>query len=56
MAADSCVLFTAMDAYARLLVVGVAAKSAQAKAQALEQMRRALTADVRPAHAARNGA
>ena len=61
LAADSCVLFTAMDAYLRgysLWVPAdcVAAESAQAKAQALEQMRRVLKADVRPAHAARNEA
>ena len=53
-AADSCVLFTAMDAYLRgysLWVPGdcVAAESGGARDQALQQIQRVLKADVRPA-------
>jgi nicotinamidase-related amidase len=52
-AADSCVFFTAMDAYLReyslwIPVDCVAAESAQARDQALEQMARVLKADIRP--------
>lgn len=52
-AADSCVFFTAMDAYLRgysLWVPAdcVAAESEQARDQALEQMARVLKADTRP--------
>ncbi len=51
-AADSCVLFTAMDAYLRgysLWVPGdcVASESPEAREQALDQMARVLKADVR---------
>lgn len=57
-AADSCVLFTAMDAYLRgysLWVPGdcVASESPEALEQALEQMARVLKADVRPAQKGR---
>jgi len=56
-AADSCVLFSAMDAYLRgysLWVPAdcVAAESADARDKALEQMARVLKADVRPSGAA----
>lgn len=52
-AADSCVLFSAMDAYLRgysLWVPAdcVAAESADARDKALDQMARVLKADVRP--------
>lgn len=52
-AADSCVLFTAMDAYLRgyslwVPVDCVAAESAEARDQALQQMARVLKADIRP--------
>jgi nicotinamidase-related amidase len=55
-AADSCVLFSAMDAYLRgysLWVPAdcVAAESADARDKALEQMARVLKADVRPSGA-----
>lgn len=54
LAADSCVLFTAMDAYLRGYAVSVppdcvAAESDQARDGALAQMARVLKADVRPA-------
>jgi len=53
-AADSCVLFSAMDAYLRGYSVCippdcVAAESDQARDQALEQMGRVLKADIQPA-------
>jgi len=53
-AADSCVLFSAMDAYLRGYSVCippdcVAAESDAARDQALEQMARVLKADIRPA-------
>lgn len=53
-AADSCVLFSAMDAYLRGYSVcippdGVAAESDEARDRALEQMARVLKADIRPA-------
>ncbi len=53
-AADSCVLFTAMDAYLRGYAVWapadcVAAESEAAREQALALMERVLKADVRPA-------
>lgn len=52
-AADSCVLFTAMDAYLRgyslwVPVDCVAAESDEARDQALAQMARVLKADIRP--------
>jgi nicotinamidase-related amidase len=52
-AADSCVFFTAMDAYLRGFSLWVpadcvAAESKQGSDQALEQMARVLKADVRP--------
>ena len=55
-AADSCVFFTAMDAYLRdysvwVPVDCVAAESQQARDQALEQMARVLKADIRPSDA-----
>lgn len=55
-AADSCVLFSAMDAYLRGYAVSVpedcvAAESADARDKALEQMARVLKADVRPSDA-----
>jgi nicotinamidase-related amidase len=54
LAADNCVLFTAMDAYLRGYALWVpqdcvAAESEEAKVQALAQMRRALKAETRPA-------
>lgn len=54
LAADSCVLFTAMDAYLRgyslwVPVDCVAAESREARDQALAQMARVLKADIRPA-------
>lgn len=57
-AADSCVFFSAMDAYLRgyslwVPVDCVAAESAQARDQALEQMARVLKADIRPSQAIR---
>lgn len=56
-AADSCVFFSAMDAYLRgyslwVPVDCVAAESADARDQALAQMARVLKADVRPSAAA----
>lgn len=53
MAADSCVLFSAMDAYLRGYSVWVpadcvAAESAEARDSALQQMARTLKADIRP--------
>jgi len=53
-AADSCVFFSAMDAYLRGYSVciphdGVAAESDDARDQALAQMARVLKADVKPA-------
>jgi nicotinamidase-related amidase len=53
-AADSCVLFSAMDAYLRDFSLWVpadciAAETADARDKALEQMARVLKADVRPA-------
>jgi len=61
LAADNCVLFTAMDAYLRGYALWipadcVAAESEEAKSQALDQMRRVLKADVRPALATRGRA
>ena len=58
-AADSCVLFSAMDAYLRgysvhVPVDCVAAESADARDKALEQMARVLKADIRPAEAVRS--
>ena len=58
-AADSCVLFTAMDAYlrgysVRVPVDCVAAESVDARDKALEQMARVLKADVRPSDAIRS--
>lgn len=55
-AADSCVLFSAMDAYLRGYSVCVppdcvAAESDAARDQALEQMARVLKADIRPSAA-----
>ena len=52
-AADSCVLFTAMDAYLRgyslwVPIDCVAAESEEARNQALAQMARVLKADIRP--------
>jgi nicotinamidase-related amidase len=57
-AADSCVLFSAMDAYLRGYSVWVprdcvAAESADARDSALHQMARALKADIRPSAAVR---
>jgi nicotinamidase-related amidase len=54
LAADSCVLFTAMDAYLRGYELWipqdcVAAETEQARTQALDQMGRVLKAQVRPA-------
>lgn len=59
-AADSCVLFSAMDAYLRGYSVSVptdcvAAESADARDKALEQMARVLKADVRPSDSIRPG-
>jgi nicotinamidase-related amidase len=53
-AADSCVLFSAMDAYLRDFSLWVpadciAAETAEARDMALEQMARVLKADIRPA-------
>ena len=53
-AADQCVLFTAMDAYLRgfaLWIPGdcIAAESEDAEVQALEQMRRTMKASIKPA-------
>jgi nicotinamidase-related amidase len=55
-AADSCIVFTAMDAYLRGYSIWVpedcvAAESTADKAQALRLMQRSLKADVRPAFA-----
>ncbi|HEU6454541.1 MAG TPA: isochorismatase family protein [Roseateles sp.] len=52
-AADNCVFFTAMDAYLRgyslwVPIDCVAAESAEARDQALQQMARVLKADIRP--------
>ncbi len=57
-AADSCVLFSAMDAYLRgyalwVPVDCVAAESQEARDKALEHMQRVLKADVRPSVAKR---
>jgi nicotinamidase-related amidase len=57
LAADNCVLFTAMDAYLRGFSLWipedcVAAERADAKASALEHMRRTLKASVRASQAA----
>ncbi|MBW8894534.1 MAG: cysteine hydrolase, partial [Burkholderiales bacterium] len=57
-AADNCVLFSAMDAYLRgysvwIPVDCVAAESADARGRALEQMARVLKADIRPSEAVR---
>ncbi|MDR7269362.1 nicotinamidase-related amidase [Pelomonas saccharophila] len=57
-AADSCVFFSAMDAYLRGYSVSVpidcvAAESAVARDNALEQMARVLKADIRPSEAVR---
>lgn len=57
-AADNCVLFSAMDAYLRgysvwIPVDCVAAESADARDNALEQMARVLKADIRPSEAVR---
>lgn len=59
-AADSCVLFSAMDAYLRGYAVCipqdcVAAETDDARDKALEQMARVLKADVRPAASVRAG-
>ncbi|MGM9480256.1 cysteine hydrolase family protein [Roseateles sp. NT4] len=59
-AADNCVLFSAMDAYLRgysvwIPVDCVAAESAAARDSALEQMARVLKADIRPSEAVRTG-
>jgi len=56
-AADNCVLFTAMDAYLRGYELWIpedciAAESAQAKHQAIDQMRRVLKAHTQAASAA----
>jgi nicotinamidase-related amidase len=56
-AADNCVLFTAMDAYVRGYSLWVpqdcvAAESAKAKANALEHMRRVLKANLRASDSA----
>lgn len=58
-AADSCVLFSAMDAYLRgysvwVPVDCVAAESADARDSALQQMARVLKADIRPSEAVRS--
>lgn len=55
LAADSCVLFSAMDAYLRGHALWVpedctAAESEDSKQQALDHMRRVLKAETRPAH------
>lgn len=57
-AADSCVFFSAMDAYLRGYSVWVpidcvAAESTDARDKALEQMARVLKADIRPSEVAR---
>jgi nicotinamidase-related amidase len=54
LAADNCILFTAMDAYLRGFELWipqdcVAAESEEARNQALDQMGRVLKAEVRPA-------
>lgn len=59
-AADSCILFSAMDAYLRGYSVCipadcVAAESAAARDTALEQMARVLKADIRPSETVRAG-
>ncbi|RZJ00298.1 MAG: isochorismatase family protein, partial [Rubrivivax sp.] len=58
-AADNCVLFSAMDAYLRgysvwVPVDCVAAESVDARDKALEQMARVLKADIRPSEAIRS--
>ncbi len=54
-AADSCVLFSAMDAYVRGYRVWVpqdciAAENDEDRIKSLEHMKRVLKADVRPSH------
>jgi nicotinamidase-related amidase len=59
-AADNCVLFSAMDAYLRgyslsVPVDCVAAETAQARDEALQHMARVLKADVRPSARLKSG-